>query len=220
MGTLRFARAKRWTAVLLVAGIGLAGGASATLLDRGPDLVYDDMLNITWTRQAGDGVTRNWADSAAWANNLVFAGFDDWRLPWESVLAGAGPTTSPVDCTTVTELACRDNEMGYMFYHDLGGTFGQNKTGTQTALGGQVLTGIHDSNWSGTEEFNSLRAWIFGFGFGDEDFNVKTDGLFFAWAVRPGDVAAAPEPSSMLLIGAGMLGLGWSRRRARLGSVS
>jgi hypothetical protein len=43
---------KRWATALLVAGMGLAGSASALLIDRGPDLVYDDVLNITWTRNA------------------------------------------------------------------------------------------------------------------------------------------------------------------------
>ena len=43
---------KRWSTGLLVAGLGLAGSASATLISRGADLVYDDALNITWTRNA------------------------------------------------------------------------------------------------------------------------------------------------------------------------
>jgi uncharacterized protein DUF1566/PEP-CTERM motif-containing protein len=219
MGTLRFATARLWTAVLLVGGMGLPGNASATLLDRGPDLVYDDVLNITWTRQAGDGVARNWFNSRDWANQLVFAGFDDWRLPWASVLAGDGSTTSVVDCAIATELACRDNEMGYMFYYDLGGTFGQNKTGTQTALGGQVLAGIQPFYWSGTE-FLPASAWAFSFLDGDQGHVNRELFDFWAWAVRPGDVAVAPEPTSMLLIGAGMLALGWSRRRGRLGLVS
>jgi hypothetical protein len=59
--------------------MGVVGNASATLLDRGPDMVYDNVLNITWQRKAGDGVARNWADSVAWANTLVFGGFNDWR---------------------------------------------------------------------------------------------------------------------------------------------
>ena len=89
-------------------------------------------------------------------------GLSDWRLPWASVIAGAGPTTTVVNCATATEIACRDNEMGYMFYYNLGGNFGDNKTGTQTALGGQVLTGIQPVYWSGTE-FDSDRAWNFNF---------------------------------------------------------
>ena len=155
----RFGTAVRRSAMAcMVAALGLAGSASATLLDRGPDLVYDDVLNITWTRQAGDGVLRTWADANTWAANLVFAGFDDWRLPYASVSAGVGPTITIVDCSTASELACRDNEMGYMFYHNLGGSSGDNKTGTQTALGGQQLTGIQPGYWSGTESDSGV-AW-------------------------------------------------------------
>ncbi len=213
------AMARRWAAALLLAGMGVVGNASATLMDRGPDMVYDNVLNITWTRQAGDGVVRNWADSVAWANTLVFAGFNDWRLPYASVAAGAGPTADVYACSGAggaDEVFCRDNEMGYMYYYDLGGTFGQNKTGNQTAAGGQMLTGIQSEYWSGTA-FNSGLAWGFAFANGTRTLFGKDNG-FEAWAVRPGDVAAAPEPASLLLIGVGMLGLGWSRRSGRRGA--
>ena len=32
---------------------------------------------LGWTRQAGDGVLRNWAGANTWAVDLVFGGFDD-----------------------------------------------------------------------------------------------------------------------------------------------
>jgi hypothetical protein len=197
----------------MVVGSGLAGSASATLLDRGPDLVYDDVLNITWTRQGGDGVRRSWAESNAWAANLVFGGFDDWRLPFASVSAGVRPATSVVFCHEASEPACRDNEMGYMLYHNLAGSLGDGRTGTQTALGGEVLTGIQVLYWSGTE-FDPGGAWDFSFAFGDQIGNGK-DNEFWAWAVREGDVFAVPEPSSLLLIGAAMLGLVWTRHIGR-----
>jgi len=207
-----------------VAGMGVVGSASATLLDRGPDLVYDDVLDITWTRQAGDGVGRNWANSVAWADALVFGGFSDWRLPWASVSAGAGPIpTLPQGqpCTGAggaDEVACRDNEMAYMFYYNLGGNLFDDKTGSQTALGGEVLTGIRTFYWSGTE-FDSDFAYGVFFGGGTQNLGNKLtgeeSGELSAWAVRPGDVAAAPEPTSVLLVGVGALALGWSRRRGR-----
>lgn len=194
--------------------LGVAAPSGAVLVDRGPDMVYDTVLNITWTRQAGDGVARTWAAANAWAAALVFGGFDDWRLPYASVSAGVGPINtllpgSPCFGTGgADEVACRDNEMGYMFYYNLGGTPGSSETGTQTAVGGEMLTGIQGSYWSGTA-FGSNGAWEFFFVLSTQHVEVQ----FFAqpgWAVRPGDV---PEPSSLLLLGLGALALSWARRR-------
>jgi hypothetical protein len=166
-----------------------------------------------------------WSDAKTWAASLGVGGFHDWRLPYASVIARAGPALAPMvyNCTGggglfgLDEVRCRDNEMGYMYYYNLPGSPGSNKTGTQTAVGGQMLTHIQRGYWSGTE-FDSGLAWLFGFDHGLQSPVGEGDPLA-AWAVRPGDVrAAAPEPASLLLIGVGMFGLGWSRRRGRRGA--
>jgi hypothetical protein len=208
--------AKRCATAVLVAGLGLPGSASAMLISRGADLVYDDVLDITWTRNASlpGSSGLSWTQANAWAADLVYAGYDDWRLPFANVSAGAGPTTTAVDCARATELACRDNEMGYMYYQNLPGLLGDfDKTGTRTAVGGEELTGIQPVYWSGTEFALGIRAWDFNFHFGVQN-DFREDNQMSAWAVRSGDVrAAVPEPQTYALLLAGLGLLGWWRTK-------
>jgi len=150
-------------------------------------------------------------DAIAWAASLVVDDLSGWRLP---TMNSSSPEEKGVGCGDAAACAAQGSELGYMFFGNLGGTFGSSKTGTQTALGGQVLTGIQDVYWSSTE-FSTVGAWNTSFVDGTQtfDFFFPTFRQLSAWAVRPGDIAATPEAASLLLIGAGMLGLAWSRRR-------
>jgi hypothetical protein len=76
-------------AAAAIATWALTGVAEAGLIYRGNGMVYDNVLDITWLQDVtyartsgadGDGVF-NYADANTWANNLVYGGFDDWRLP-------------------------------------------------------------------------------------------------------------------------------------------
>jgi hypothetical protein len=225
----RIARHSLQVLVMLI--LGHAAGASAGLFDRGNRLIYDDVLNITWVQDAslcvtlGNCINRNdnfmvggmaWVDANTWAGNLVYQGFDDWRLPYASVAAGAGPTTTlltPFACTGAggaDEVACRDNEMAYMFYYNLDGNPFDNKSGTQTSVDRITFINIEPGYWSGTE-FNSVAAWNFFLNGGSQVPTDKVNPLA-AWAVRSGDVAAAAvsEPPSELLFGIGALALLWA----------
>lgn len=61
--------------------------AQAGLIDRGNGLIYDNVLDITWIQDVGLSATQGgvgihyWAGAKAWADQLVYGGFDDWRLP-------------------------------------------------------------------------------------------------------------------------------------------
>ena len=62
---------------------------NAALYDRGSCLIYDDVLNITWLNDANYAMTSgydadglmDWSDATAWAEQLEYGGFTDWRLP-------------------------------------------------------------------------------------------------------------------------------------------
>lgn len=197
---------------VLVVGTAWAGNASATLISRGPNLVYDDVLNITWTRNANlPGSTElGFAAANTWVANLVFAGFDDWRLPKINL---ATPTATTTDCRVVSAADCAasGNELGYMFYQNLAGLAGDAETGTQTAVGGEVLTGIQPFYWSDTEFAPGIPlAWVFDFSLGFAGLGSLDSPFPAAWAIRSGDVSSAvPEPQTvaLLLAGLGLLGL-------------
>lgn len=167
------------TTILLYA---LTVPARANLIDRGNGLVYDDDLNITWLQDASNsGVTMTWTEAASWADNLVFQGFDDWRLPASD--------------TSCTGNGCSGSEMGHLFYTE-------GITSTSPALFLNVKPSMY---WSGTEYDSDLsQAWRFNFKYGTQDISSKTS-TRYAWAVRDGDAAppVAPEPVSSVLFVAG-----------------
>jgi hypothetical protein len=149
---------KTWQG-MAAAGLLLAGGgAQAALVNAGNGLVNDTVLDITWVADASLSGAQSWADLVSWAENLVYAGYDDWRLASMSTSASADPV---FDCSGGTEQACIDsgNELGYMFYYNITGNFP--KTGDQT-VGDVMLTGIQSSYWSGTGvALYPGLAWVF-----------------------------------------------------------
>ncbi len=171
-------------AVLVLTGMLVAAfmeSSRAELFDRGNGLIYDDVLNITWLQNASAGGNKTWKEAVQWASDLEYQGFDDWRLPSVSVSSGvpSGATDNPVDCSTATELACRDNELGYMYYHYLEGG-GNNLTGNQG-----LFRNIQTSHWSGTESSGGVWIFIFRYGGQSEELKGFSDAV---WAVRSGDV--------------------------------
>ena len=208
---------RRLFAELIIIGFSLT--SQAALFDRGGGMIYDDVLNITWLQDANqgagsafdDGVSTidglmTWDSAVAWADNLSFGGFDDWRLASMDV---NGDDTI-VDCNFASEVACRDHEFGYMFYQNLMGNLGDFLSGDQG-----LFTNIQFRHWSGTEyAANPDFAWFFHFSHGGQTLGFKPNFTLGAWAVRAGDVGVVPLPGAVWLLGSGLLGLvGFSRRK-------
>lgn len=195
---------KFFSLFLALAAFGAGGAtAEATLIDRGNGLIYDTELNVTWLQDANYAMTSGydadgrmqWTDAVAWAENLIYGGYDDWRLPTALNMDGSGPCFG-YDCT--------GSEMGHLFYLDLGGT-----ASSTISTSGPFLNIMPYHYWSSTN-YNVNAAWDFHFD-NDSDGGLQHYPAkyyyYYAWAVRSGDVATSiPEPGTMLLMGAGLAG--------------
>ena len=205
----------RLTAVLVA--LTLSSAAQADLLDLGGGMVYDDDRGLTWladwnlaktTGISADGLM-DWDTAKAWADNLVFGGFSDWRLPSALNLDGSGPDEG---------YNHTGNEMQHLFYVEMG------VTATQSILTGDpVKLALFknmqlEQHWSHTEyqrwpgqgyaaNFNTIDGWQ---GYRPKDY------LSYAVAVRGADVVAIPEPENHLLMLAGLCGIVGVVRRSRV----
>lgn len=166
------------TTLLILLTLAVNLSVNAELFDRGGGLIYDSVLDITWTQNARLGESSaNWADQMAWAENLSFNDYDDWRLPSMDVNGDGGV----LDCSTVTQAACQDNEHGYMYFHNLeGGPFLAGDQGPFLSIGA--------FHWSSTEVSSDPenKAWMFAFSNSTQSTVLKGNSAS-AWAVRDGD---------------------------------
>lgn len=188
--------------------------AEARLIDRGNGMIFDSTQNITWlqdwnyaaTSGYKTGGVMDWNAAKAWANGLVFGGYDDWRLPASLNPDGSGP------CVGYT---CVASEFGHMFFTEFAATAGNTVLSGTNTVNLALFRNLKTNNyWTGTQWFNPRYAWTFDNGFG---YQAGGDAMYewFAVAVRDGDVASSvPEPSSVLLmaVGFGVFQVVFSRR--------
>ncbi|WGS87055.1 hypothetical protein [Methylomonas sp. UP202] len=151
----------------------------------------------------------SWYGAMAWAQNLDYGGYSDWRLP----TASAKKVQS---------------EMAHLFY-ELGGEVGQPLDAVHNAnydLFKNIQ--VYSFGYSSSGEFakNPTMAETFDPYQGTDSYQSKGDLLFYsytiysAWAVRDGDVAdtaPVPLPGAVWLFGSGLIGLLGVNRRGSAG---
>lgn len=214
-------------------GRGRRGAAQAGLMSytsAGVDLVYDDVRDLTWMRDAnlfktqsdadntvvtqiitavptvtsGNGTHNlaaadfntgngrmNWYGAMAWAQwlgDIGYAGADDWRL-------------FVADPSCGFSYNCTNNELGSLFYGPGGLSAYDSILADPPGILDDYFSNMQSSAyWSGTEYAPVPNyAWYFYTGVGTQ-VSYDKDTQYYGWAVRPGQVAAAPLPGTALLM--------------------
>lgn len=220
--------------------------AQAALVNRGGGMIYDTELNITWLQNWNQGAGSSydngisstdgrmtWDNARAWADDLVWGGFSDWRLPTMIDTGTAGCDLSyggGTDCGYNVQTKSGStvySEMAHLYYETLG-NLSYCPPGDATCAGGP------QPGWGlvNTGPFTNMQSGIYLSGLEYEPFQqyvwafVTLDGYqsfdgkqfeSYAVAVRPGDVAASvPEPQTLVLVTLAMGTAVFVRRRRTL----
>lgn len=158
--------------------------AQAELIDNGDGTITDTDFGIMWLKDANmAGTTMTWDEANGWAENLEFAGYDDWRLPSSLNRDGSGPCYGE---------NCTGSEMGHLYYDELLNPAGGPPTNTQPFENVQTehVSPGYSRYWLGPDLFES-SAMMFQFEYGGQGGNNKSQQAY-GWAVR--DVIPMPTP--------------------------
>jgi hypothetical protein len=200
---------------------------------------YDTALNITWLADANYAKTSNysaadrsgrltWDEAKTWADTLVVGAYSDWRLPTMVDTGSSGCNYSlsgGTDCgynvqTKDASTGTVYSEMARLYYVTLGNkAYFAPRTGAANQAGWGLRNSGPFSNvqsyfyWFGVESVRGADfAQYFYTGNGLQSYDFKVN-EYSAWAVRPGDVAAVPEPQTYALVLAGLAAAVVARKR-------
>jgi hypothetical protein len=200
-------------------------------LGNGPEAFFDAVLNVTWLADANYAKTSGydadgymtWRDALDWAAQLNINGIAGWRLPsmLDTATVGCNFADAGTDCGYNSDTSI--SELTHMYYLTLG-----NKSVVGTAGNFQPDFGLKNSGPFSNVESDGLWSKVtvapdvsvnpaleypyVGYFYsynGLQNFASKFSPQFesvefTAWAVRPGDVAAVPEPQTYALALAGL----------------
>jgi hypothetical protein len=170
-------------------------------------------------QKSGDAYTgrMTWWGAMAWADQLVYGGYDDWRLPHTLPVNGSsyiysfaynGSTDNGFNISAPDTVysGSTGHEMDYMYYNNLGNLAYYDKNGTPQSGWGLNNSGpfinIQVSDyWTETiytPTGGQGAVWVFRVPY-YSSYNLndsKTD-YHYAWAVRDGDTVPVPQPISI-----------------------
>jgi len=146
-------------------------------------------------------------DARAWAENLVFAGFSEWRLP---KMLDPGPVDFLSFLDGCLGSDCTDSEFGSLYSLTLNGESGNPPDYSQTPFLNVITTRYY---WMDTFSAGGGNShWYFFMRFGVQNEDVSSLGV--AWAVHDGDIGVVPVPAAIWLFGTALVGLvGFGNRR-------
>jgi hypothetical protein len=146
--------------------IGLIDNGDGTVTDIDTGLMWMKDANYAYTSGYDDDGKMLWDDAMAWADGLIFAGYDDWRLPSAYNSDGSSPCLG---------FNCFDSEMGHLRYIE----------GVSPWTPKVFINVPNDSfHFSSTEyDLNSTLVWTFEFSANIQTTATK-DWPRYAWATR------------------------------------
>ena len=202
------AHVKRVTVALTVAALVQAGSAlaalelrdingNATAIAVDAEFAYDTALGATWYLTANN-TGLNWNEAKNWAAGLTVGIFSGWSLPATDPGCGGAPQ-------------CTGSQVEQLYYWTLGNAFGGLLSNT-----GPFKNLLSYTYWLSTAAMDDFGdpsyAWAFSTRDGLSGI-LRKDFLLYALAIRPGDVAAVPEPGTVALLLSGLAGVMAMRRR-------